>query len=79
MTALVRVPGSLERFIPLPRAAESAAPLRFIMLEDVVSLFIPQLFPGYEVSGKGAFRLIRDSDIEVEEEAEDLVRFFERR
>ena len=77
MQALVRVPGSIERFIQIPRQADSD-PLRFVMLEDVLGLFIPRLFPGYEVSGKGAFRLIRDSDIEVEEEAEDLVRFFER-
>jgi polyphosphate kinase len=78
MQALVRFPNSLERFIQLPRSADASSPFPFVMLEDVVSLFISRLFPRYQVSGKGAFRLVRDSDIEVEEEAEDLVRFFER-
>jgi polyphosphate kinase len=78
MQALVRFPISVERFIPIPPAANGSGALRFVLLEDAVALFIPRLFPGYEVTGKGAFRLIRDSDIEVEEEAEDLVRFFER-
>jgi polyphosphate kinase len=68
---LVMVPSTLPRFIRLP--GDGA---RYVAIETMVRRFTPVIFPGYEVRGHGALRIIRDSDIEVEEEAEDLVLYF---
>ncbi len=74
-TALIPVPPQLRRFIRLPDAAPKQ--VRFIPLEEIIALYFDKLFPGHSVSGWGMFRILRDSDVEVEEEAEDLVLLFE--
>ncbi|WP_417621858.1 RNA degradosome polyphosphate kinase [Parasphingorhabdus sp.] len=68
---LVMIPSGLPRFIRLP--GEKAV---YVSVETVIQQFSDILFPGYVVKSSGLFRIIRDSDIEVEEEAEDLVRYF---
>ena len=76
--ALVPVPTQVQRFWELPKDGRSSkSRRRFVTLESLLLLFIDHLFPGCEVLEKGVLRLIRDSDIEIEEEAEDLVLEYE--
>ncbi|MBA3810247.1 MAG: RNA degradosome polyphosphate kinase [Caulobacteraceae bacterium] len=79
--ALVPVPNQVARFweLPVARTGRRKGQRRFVALESFLILFLDKLFPGCTVEGRGLFRLIRDSDIEIEEEAEDLVREFEAR
>jgi polyphosphate kinase len=76
MRGLLPLPSQVVRFIRLP-ALDGDRRIRFVLLEDLVILFLDRVFPGFTVTGKGLFRLIRDTDVEFEEEAEDLVRSYE--
>ena len=68
---MVLVPNAIPRFVRIP--GEEAI---YVAVERVICRFAHLLFPGFRVEGDGVFRLLRDGDIELEEEAEDLVRFF---
>ncbi|GAA0471794.1 RNA degradosome polyphosphate kinase [Parasphingorhabdus litoris] len=68
---LVMIPSGLPRFIRMPGKTAT-----YVSVESVIQCYSAQIFPGYDVTNSGLFRIIRDSDIEVEEEAEDLVRYF---
>ena len=77
MNGLIPLPSQVERFVRLPASTGPNAAIRFVQLEDLVSLNLHSLFPGFRVVGQGMFRLIRDTGVEFEEEAEDLVRSYE--
>lgn len=70
---LVLLPPALPRFVKVPGAGTGSV---FVSMEHFIEAFADRLFPGFEIRSHGVFRIIRDSDIELEEEAEDLVRFF---
>ncbi|MDA0998771.1 MAG: polyphosphate kinase 1, partial [Proteobacteria bacterium] len=72
LRALLPIPPQLERYVRLP-----GTQIRFLALEEWVMLFLDKLFPNFTVIERGAFRIIRDSEMEIDEEAEDLVRTFE--
>jgi polyphosphate kinase len=77
LTALVRVPSNLDRFVTLPGNLTTENRVEVVTIDTLINIFISKMFPGYEVSGSGSFRIIRDSEIEIDDEAADLVVEFE--
>ena len=77
MNGLIPISGQLDRFIRLEADPERPKDIRFMQLESVIGMFLAELFTGFDIKSQGAFRVLRDSDIELQEEAEDLVRAYE--
>jgi polyphosphate kinase len=77
MNGLIPIPSQVERFIRLGSTRDKPKNVRFIALESVIGMFLTELFSGFEIKSQGTFRVLRDSDIEFLEEAEDLVRSYE--
>ncbi|WP_415156755.1 RNA degradosome polyphosphate kinase [Maritalea sp.] len=77
LTALVRVPNNIERFVFLPDELTSGKRIEMVTIETLINLFFEGMFPGHKVVGSGAFRVIRDSEMEIDDEAADLVVEFE--
>ena len=77
MTGLIPIPHQLDRFVRLPHQAGAVGDKRFVRIEAVIGLFIQELFPSFQIKEHGAFRVLRDSDIEFQEEAEDLTAAYE--
>ena len=73
LTALVRVPSNLDRFVTLPKDLTLESRVEVVTTDTMINLFITKMFPGYEVTGAGSFRIIRDTEIEIDDEAADLV------
>ncbi len=77
MNGLIPIPSSLQRFVRLDTPENEKPSERYIQIEDVIGLFTKTLFPGFKLLASGTFRVLRDSDIELQEEAEDLVATYE--
>ena len=77
MNGLIPIPAQIDRFIRLQADPDKPKDVRFISLENVIGMFLTELFSGFEIKSQGTFRVLRDSDIEFLEEAEDLVRSYE--
>jgi len=77
MKGLIPIPSQLDRFIRLPADPDDPKSIRFMRIENVIGLYLDELYPTFTITAQGAFRVLRDSDVEFQEEAEDLTRAFE--
>jgi len=77
MKGLIPIPSQLDRFIRLPSDSDDPKAIRFIRMESVIGLYLDELYPTFTIIAQGAFRVLRDSDVEFQEDAEDLTRAYE--
>ena len=75
LVEMVLIPSGAPRFVRLPQKEQNGQAI-YVAIEQLVTKFADQMFPGFKILGDGIFRVLRDSDLEVEDEAEDLVRYF---